>query len=128
MSEKENTNPSMKDKNWQKTRELGEIKKTFHYIGKDGEEASVDAVGYIPPGPVVDGIEESNTTRNDKGVSTLDGFDYARDIICLVFKLDRGELNSISENKGPDLYTQMKMFAFTICGLISDKAKEKQKN
>jgi hypothetical protein len=130
MADENKGNPNLLDKEWQKKTELGVVKTTFHYLTDGGEKASVDAVGKIPPGPTVESIEEDCTKRDTKtGVGRLDGFKYGRKITCLVFGIDGSTLQHIMENKGPDLYNQMRTFAFKLCGIsLTDDEIEKQKN
>lgn len=128
--EKEKNRSNLTDEKWQQTNELGDVPTTFHYLTKGGVMESVDAVGTIPPAPVVDDIDRRHTTKDYKtGIKSMDHQGYGRDIICLVFNINGRTLQTIMENKGPDLYNKMRMFALKLAGtsLSSDEAEEEKK-
>lgn len=121
--------PSIYDKDWQETKELGKVKKTFKYVGTDGKPSTVTAEATIHPGQQYEVIEQANTKKDDKGIKRLDTKKHSRSIMKLVYGIDGTGLNNILSNKGGDLFNKMRAFAFEISGLaISSDEVEDEKN
>lgn len=129
MTKKEIETPSIYDKEWQEKKELGTIDKTFVYVGVDGQKSKVTARATIHPGHQFEILTEQNTTKSKSGIDKLDMKKQSRSIMKLVYGIDGTGLNNILQNKGPDLYTQMKLFAYEISGLsLSEDEIEEEKN
>jgi len=120
---------SIYDKDWQKKEELGTVNKTFGYIGLDGAKAKVTAKATIHPGQQFEILTEQNTTTAKNGLDKLDTKKHSRSIVKLVYGIDGTGLQNILDHKGPDLYNQMRNFAYELSGLsLSEDEVEDEKN
>ena len=127
MAEKEI--PSIYDKDWQKKTELGSIKKTFTYKGIDGKMCKVTAEATIHPGSAFEKLEQDSTETLPSGMKKMDTEKHLRSIMKLVYGIDGTGLQAILDNKGADLYNQMRTFAFSLSGLsLDEEGIEKEKN
>ena len=126
---KENKTPSIYDKDWQEKKELGKVEKTFTYKGTDGKQSQVTAIATIHPGSTFEKIEEDVMTVGKNGIAQMDSKKHSRSIMKTVYGIDGTGLQAILDNKGADLFNQMRTFAFSLSGLtMSDEDVEKEKN
>jgi hypothetical protein len=126
---KENKTPSIYDKDWQEKKELGKVEKTFTYKGTDGNQCHVTATATIHPGSTFEKLEEDSMTTEKNGMKQMDTKKHARSIMKTVYGIDGTGLQAILDNKGADLFNQMRTFAFSLSGLtMSDEDVEKEKN
>lgn len=112
---------SIYDKDWQKKKELGTIDKTFIYMGLEGKTEKVTATATIHPSTYYEKLEDESMITGKDGLKTLDTNKHTRSIIKAVFGIDGTTLQAIMENKGQDLYNQMREIAFRVSGLSLTK-------
>ena len=121
--------PAITDKQWQEKKELGHFEKVFTYIGKDGKEAKVKAKVTIHSGFQYDQMEESCKEPHKSGIMIVNQRKLNRATMKLVYGVDGTGLQAILDNKGNDLYNQMRNFAFKVTGMgVSDDTIDDEKN
>ena len=121
--------PSIYEKDWQTKKELGTLEKTFTYMGTDNKPNQVTATATIHPGSVFEKLEEDCKETLKSGLQKMDSLKYARGIMKTVYGIDGTALNNIMDNKGADLFNQMRTFAYSVAGLsLTEDEVEKEKN
>lgn len=122
--------PSITDVEWAKQNELGTEERILEYHTKEGTK-KVRVTAYIPSGADVMALESKHLAPDLKhGETKKDRSDkYMRELLKLVFRMTGESYQLILDNKSGDLATQLKIWAYEICGISgTEKEIEQEKN
>lgn len=121
--------PSITDVDWAKQNELGTEERVLEYHTKDGTK-KVKVIAYIPSGADIMALELKHLSTDPKlGAVKKDVDKYLRELVKLVFRMTGETYQSILDNKSSDLATQLRAFAYEVCGIsVTEKEVEREKN
>lgn len=125
--------PSLTDKEWANTNEIGSITRVLEYIAKDGNMSKVEATAQIISGEEIEAIEaECSTIDYTVGPEPsveIDNDKFTKLRNCRTYGIDIDQYDAIMRNKSADLRNKLTMLALEVQGTnLSEEEIEKEKN
>lgn len=125
--------PSLTDKVWANTNEIGSITRVLEYVAKDGKKSKVEVTARIISGEEIEAIEaECSTVDYTVGPEPKVEIDNDKLTVlrtCRVFGIDIDQYDAIMKNKSEDLRYQMTLLSLELSGKnLSEEEIETEKN
>ena len=125
--------PSLTDKEWANTNEIGSITRVLEYVAKDGNKSKVEVTAQIISGEELEAMEEVCSTIDytvgPEPSVEIDNVKFTKMRNARTFGIDIEHYDTIMRNKSGDLRNQLTLLSLEVQGTnLSDDEIATEKN